>query len=449
MTCIRQLRRNYKRVTAYPYVVGCKKDFFTEYSCLARFLHILATIRIFSWFAISMPTLLVPRLPVLGWSAMRGGHASTLPAVLDIPNLVWTASGRAAIAFALREMGVGVGDRVLVPTYHCPTMVAPIVAAGAQPLFFPISDTGMPQLERIAGFDLQGVRCMIAAHYFGIPQPMAAVRAFCDTHKIMLIEDCAHAMFGKADGQAIGTWGDYAIASLTKFFPVLDGGCIVSARHAIRNAPARSKSWRDELRNIINVLETAVRYKRLSGINAGLAALFLIKDALRQRKSAVGEPKPSSSIAQPDIVKEGLADFEANSVVWSKPFHGTRWLAMHSNRARMVELRRRNYRRLSEQLSDVAGARPLFPALSDDAAPYVFPLLVDSAERDYQLLRASGVPVFRWDWRWPNTPDVPSDAGARWAMEVFQIGCHQDLSLEDIDAIAETIKTLLRGEDIR
>lgn len=394
-----------------------------------------------------MPTLLVPRLPVLGWGAMRGGHDSSLPALLDIPNLVWTASGRAAIAFALREMEIGAGDRVLVPTYHCPTMVAPIVAVRAQPLFYPISDTGSPQLERIANFDLQGVRCMIAAHYFGLPQPMAAIRAFCDTHKILLIEDCAHAMFGKADGQPIGTWGDYAIASLTKFFPVLEGGCLASARHSLRHAPDRSRAWRDEVRNIINVLETAVRYRRLSGMNSVLAALFSAKDALRQRKPAQLAPMPGASVAVPDIVKEGLADFEAQSSVWAKPFRSTQWLAMHVNRGRVIELRRRNYLRLSEQLSNVAGARPLFPRLADDAAPYVFPLLVDSAERYYQRLRASGVPVFRWDWRWPDTPEEDDDAGARWALGVFQIGCHQDLSLDDIDAIAQTIKELLRGEE--
>ena len=172
-----------------------------------------------------MPNLKVPRLPIFGWSTIQRGQVSSLPSVLDIPNLVWTSSGRAAIAFALREMGVGVGDRILIPTYHCPTMVAPIVAAGAQPLFYPISESGAPQLERIAALDLSAVRGMIAAHYFGLPQSMQLVRAFCDQHGILLIEDCAHAMFGKADGQAIGTWGDYAIASLTKFFPVLEGGC--------------------------------------------------------------------------------------------------------------------------------------------------------------------------------------------------------------------------------
>lgn len=393
-----------------------------------------------------MPTLNVPRLPIFGWSTIQGGHAASLPSVLDIPSLVWTSSGRAAIAFALREMGVGVGDRILVPTYHCPTMVAPIVAIGAQPLFYPISASGAPQFDRIAAMNLGAVRGMIAAHYFGLPQPMRGVREFCDQRGISLIEDCAHAMFGKADGQAIGSWGDYAIASLTKFFSVLEGGCLVSSRHRLREAPARTKSLRDEVRNVVDVLETAVKFRRLTGLNSVLAALFSLKDMFRHRDKKGADILSGDSVKVPDVEREGLASFEKDSPVWSCPNRGTRWLAAHANRERIIALRRRNYQLLAQQLADIPGAHPLFPVLAEECAPYVFPLAVDNPDRYYQRLRASGVPVFRWDWRWPDTPEEEGDAGALWSHQVFQIGCHQDLDPDNIDAIVNTIKGLLRDE---
>lgn len=391
-----------------------------------------------------MPTLIVPRLPVFGWSAIRGDRSSSLPSVLDMPNLVWTSSGRAAIAFALREIGIGAGDRVLVPTYHCPTMVAPIVAAGGQPLFYPISKSGAPQLDRIASLDLGAVRSMIVAHYFGLPQPMRAIREFCDQRGISLIEDCAHSIFGTTDGQAVGTWGDYAIASLTKFFPVMEGGCLASARHQLRGGPVRARSLGNELKNVGDVLETAVRFRRLPGVNAGLASLFALKEAFQHRDGGVAELLPDNSAKVPDILREGLADFEGDSLVWAKPNCGTRWLCTHTNRERIIAFRRRNYQRLIQQLSDTPGARPLFPVLSEGCAPYVFPLIVEDPDRYYQRFRASGVPVFRWDWRWPDTPEEEGDAGAQWARQVFQIGCHQDLGLDDIDSIVNTIKALLR-----
>jgi perosamine synthetase len=394
--------------------------------------------------AILMPTLNVPRLPIFGWSTIQGGHAASLPSVLDIPSLVWTSSGRAAIAFALREMRVGVGDRILVPTYHCPTMVAPIVAAGAQPLFYPISASGAPLLDRIAAMDLSAVRGMIAAHYFGLPQPMKSIREFCDQRGISLIEDCAHAMFGKADGQAIGTWGDFAIASLTKFFPVLEGGCLVSSRHRLREAPTRPRTLRDELRNGIDVLETAVQFRRLTGLNTVLSAIFSVKGMFRSRAKKGGGILSGDSVKVPDVMREGLSSFEKNSPVWSSPNRGTRWLATHANRERIIALRRRNYQLLAQKLADIPGATPLFPVLVEGCAPYVFPLAVDNPDRYYQRLRASGVPVFRWDLQWPDTPREDGDTGTLWSHQIFQIGCHQDLGLDDIDAIVNTIKGLLR-----
>ena len=145
-----------------------------------------------------------PRLPVLGWSAFAGERAAPTHGVLSNPHRRYTTSGRAAIALALRVLGIRPGNKVLVPTYHCPTMIAPVVRAGAQPMFYPITATGGIDLEWLQRADLVGARAMLAAHYFGIPQPMSEVRAFCDSYRIALIEDCAHAFFGLSDGAAVG-----------------------------------------------------------------------------------------------------------------------------------------------------------------------------------------------------------------------------------------------------
>src|ERR1700694_2284439 len=158
-----------------------------------------------------------PRLPVLGWSAFSGERAPSVGGVLSARYRRYTTSGRAAIALALRVLKVTPGDKVLVPTYHCPTMIAPVVRAGAKPVFYPITASGGVDLDWLQGADLGGARALLVTHYFGIPQPMLGVRAFCNAHRIALIEDCAHAFFGMSDGVAVGSWGDLAIASLTKF----------------------------------------------------------------------------------------------------------------------------------------------------------------------------------------------------------------------------------------
>ena len=225
----------------------------------------------------------LPRLPVLGWSAFSGPKRSTIPSILDRDDICFTTSGRAAIALALRALGIGRGDRVLVPTYHCPTMVAPILAVGAEPVFFPIDATGAPIVEGLHDDRMQGVRAMIAAHYFGLPQPMATVRRFCDERGIALIEDCAHALFGQSDDRPVGRWGDFAIASLTKFLPVVDGGCLVPSGGLADLPPLRRQSMAIQLKSLANALELGARHRRLPGVQALLNGVFAAAAAIRRR----------------------------------------------------------------------------------------------------------------------------------------------------------------------
>src|SRR6185436_4638265 len=107
-----------------------------------------------------------PRLPVLGWSAFTGARPAPMPGVLDVRYRHYTVSGRAAILLGLRALGVAPGDKVLVPTYHCPTMITPAVEAGAQPMFYPITAAGAPDLRWVEQADITGVRAMLVPHYF-------------------------------------------------------------------------------------------------------------------------------------------------------------------------------------------------------------------------------------------------------------------------------------------
>ena len=382
----------------------------------------------------------LPRLPVLGWAAFSGARNAPMPSVLELPAVMLTSSGRAAIAIALRSLGLRDGDRVLVPTYHCPTMVAPIVAAGAKPAFYPIDATGAPWLEAMEK-TTHGVRAMIAAHYFGLPQRMSKVREFCDERGIVLIEDCAHAMFGEVEGRPAGSFGDFAIASLTKFFPTTDGGCLV-ARHPHRpGAELRAPSTRDELKTAANAIEMGVEQNRLFGLNTLLRAAFGIAGHLSRsrRDSASGRSTSADNGAGP---RDWLGDFGDDANAWRLPSKWTRWTVRHAHRARIVANRRRNYVHLAKVVEQLPGTRALMPNLPDACAPYVFPLWVDEPERTYLRVRAAGIPVFRWDELWPSTPTLVGDSGFQWSLHVFQIGCHQDLRPTDIARMADALHAI-------
>jgi perosamine synthetase len=384
----------------------------------------------------------LPKLPVFGWDAFRGSKDSALPCVLDHANWIYTGSGRAAIALALSTLGIGRGDTVLVPTYHCPTMVSPIVATGAEPLFFPIDSAGAPGLDVVPTLKLGRVRAMLAAHYFGLPQPMARVRQFCDGLRIALIEDCAHAMFGTADGRPVGGWGGFAIASLTKFFPVSDGGCLVfNAPGGTPQRPDR-RSMSDEFRSAANAIELGAQYRKLTGVNTTISGLFAVANSLRPRRDP-GVSLSSADVRDQSSLRDSMEDFgplpldSPDASLWSK------WVARTVHRERIVLLRRRNYQYLARAVETIPGVRALMPQLPDVAAPYVFPLWAERPEASYQAIRAAGVPIFRWDQVWPGTPAIAGDFGVEWSTHVFQVGCHQDLSIDDLSLMVDRLRHII------
>jgi len=377
-----------------------------------------------------------PRLPVLGWSAFFGERAVPTRGVLSARHRCYTTSGRAAIALALRVLKITPGDKVLVPTYHCPTMIAPVVQADARPMFFPITATGGVDLEWLQRANLVGVRAMLVTHYFGIPQPMLGVRAFCDAHRIALSEDCVHAFFGLSDGVAVGNWGDIAIASLTKFFPVPEGGLIVSATRPLDGFDLAPRGWRDEVKAVADAIELGVVHGRFPGLNTILGGVFSVKNWLRNRDASTYRALNGSSERAVAAVDLRLASL--------RPAVAACWIANRVCQSRVVGHRRRNYLALARRLSRIDGARVLHADLPDSATPYVFPLYVNDPAASYQRLRSAGIPIFRWDEIWPGTPALDGDHGLDWSHRVFQLGCHQDLSLHDIEAMAATVHAIIQ-----
>jgi dTDP-4-amino-4,6-dideoxygalactose transaminase len=315
-------------------------------------------------------------------------------------------------------------------------MISPVAQAGAQPTFYPITASGEADLEWLERAALSGVRAMLATHYFGIPRALSRLRAFCDTHRIALIEDCAHAFFGACEGLAVGSWGDFAIASLPKFFPVPEGGLIASGTRSLNGLVFAPCSWRDEVKAAASAVEIGAIHGRFPGLNSVLRGVFGVKNRLRR-----GLTEAASTILG-GVHADLSVDARLDSL---RPAFAAPWIAGGVCKSRIIVHRRRNYSAFATKLSGMGKARALYPNLPEGAVPYVFPLYVDEPEASYRRLRGAGVPIFRWDEIWPGTPVLDGDHGLDWARRVFQLGCHQDLSLQDIGAIATTVHECLRS----
>jgi dTDP-4-amino-4,6-dideoxygalactose transaminase len=376
----------------------------------------------------------VPRLPIVGRGTFGKRVSASVPSVVDERCYLLTTSGRAAILLALRALGVGPGDRVLVPTYHCPTMIAPVVHLGAEPRYYPIDDDGLPRLDDLALAAGDRTKALLAAHWFGLPLRLDAVAGWCWERGIAMIEDCAHAFFGFAGDRPVGRTGDLATASLPKFFPVPEGGCLIGREELIKRIELARASIGVQLRSVADVVELAARFGRLGYASGPLRALFALKTRLR-RGRPVAEHAPSTPDADDDV-----SEYLNEATCMRRPAWIAATIFRHTERMRTIAARRANYRRLAQWLADVRGARPLRPRLEEGAVPYVFPLDVDRPEAAYQAIRSAGVPVFRWDRLWPGTPALPGDATSRWSRHVLQLGCHQDIGEQQLASIARIVR---------
>lgn len=380
----------------------------------------------------------IPRLPVFGWETFAGNRQASLPCLLDAPHLAFTTSGRASIYQALKILGIGKGDTVLIPTYHCPTMVAPVVTLGAKPVFYAIGEQGEIDIVSLRQAADATTHAVMAPHYFGLPQPMAELRSWCDETGVALIEDCAHAMFGAAGERNIGQWGDVAIASLTKFLPLPEGGCLICNNAHPNYIALRRHGFINQLKAAIDMLEEGARHAALPGLNLALNTVFGAKRALRSNSSQIPDPQATEAIPADEdssyTIELDLAD--------TKLATPCRWLVKHAALDRIVANRRNNYALLAQALSGSDKFHPLHLQLPDGCAPYVFPLWVEKPDPCYQHLRAHGIPLFRWDRLWPGTPTLPGDSGIAWSHHVFQLACHQDLQPDDIDRIVASVREL-------
>jgi perosamine synthetase len=386
----------------------------------------------------------VPLAPVLSCASFgrAAAGARTLPSVLDAGVPYAVTSGRIALALALRALGVQAGDTVLLPAYHSLSMVPPVLWRGATPVFYRVGMDTAVDLDDVAVHLHPRVKALVVTHYFGFPQDLTAIRAFCDRHGLALVEDCAHCFFGEHAGRPVGSFGDYAIASSMKFFPAYDGGVLVARRPL--DLDLRSAGAGFEIKALLNTLEHGFVYGRLPVLRAVLAPLLRAKDGLwrgLKRLRSNGAPAPRLAPAS----SESGTEFDPAWVDKRASWCARRLLGMVSSR-RIVERRRAHYRQLENALGDLPGCRPLFARLPEGACPWLFPLLVEDPEPVFARLCAWGVPVTRFaSSLWPGVDAATCAASTRLSRQVLAFPVHQELRADEVAWLIERVRAAVQA----
>ncbi|MEU7982881.1 aminotransferase class I/II-fold pyridoxal phosphate-dependent enzyme [Micromonospora sp. NPDC049081] len=159
-----------------------------------------------------------------------------LAARFEVRHAVAVSSGTAALHTALLCLGIGPGDEVLVPALSVVMSVAPIIYAGARPVFVDCDRHGCGlDLDDLTAKVTGATKAILTVHLWGRqgdPTHLARVAA---AHGLAVIEDACQAQGSSTEGRVAGTNGDVGCFSLKdgKILWCGEGGYLLTDRDDI------------------------------------------------------------------------------------------------------------------------------------------------------------------------------------------------------------------------
>ena len=153
-----------------------------------------------------------------------------LAAYVGRKHCVSCGNGTDALLLVALAYGIGAGDAVFCPDMTFIASVEPFCMLGATPVFVDIDMASYnldPQkleeaVVRVKGEGKYNPKAVVMVDFLGIPADYGKIRAICEKHGLLLIEDAAQGMGAKYQGNMCGSLGDI---SCTSFFPSKPLGC--------------------------------------------------------------------------------------------------------------------------------------------------------------------------------------------------------------------------------
>lgn len=149
---------------------------------------------------------------------------------LQVPKVLLTSSCTHALEIAALLLDIQPGDEVIVPSFTFVSTINAFVLRGARPVFIDIRPDTLNlderQLERLIS---ARTKAILPVHYAGVGCEMDTILEIANHHDVAVVEDNAHALFGKYKGRYLGTFGTFATQSFheTKNFTCGEGGALL------------------------------------------------------------------------------------------------------------------------------------------------------------------------------------------------------------------------------
>lgn len=196
----------------------------------------------------------------------------------DMPHCVGLSDGTAALELALRALGAGPGDDVLVPANTFVATWEAVVAVGARPIAVDVNPrTLLITADNLESSITPNTVGAIPVHLFGQPSDMTSIMAFARRRNIWILEDAAQAHGATWQGQKAGSFGNIGCFS---FYPgknlgaMGDAGAIVTASADLANK-IRSMANHGRQKGSAHIHDQIGNNRRLDGLQAAILSAKL------------------------------------------------------------------------------------------------------------------------------------------------------------------------------
>jgi len=147
-----------------------------------------------------------------GWVSSKGPFIEeferSFSGYINVKHGVATSNGTTALHLALVALGIGEGDKVVVPSLSFIATANAVTYTGARPVFLDSHpDYWCIDPSKIEKKIDSRTKAVLVVHLYGHPCNMDEIMALAEAHKLHVIEDCAEAHGAEYKGQKVGSFG--------------------------------------------------------------------------------------------------------------------------------------------------------------------------------------------------------------------------------------------------
>ncbi len=318
----------------------------------------------------------------------------------DMKYAVAVNSCTAALRLAYSIAGVNLGSEVITTPFTMIATNTAILEQFGKPVFSDVQyETGNIDPSDIEHRITERTKAIACTHNIGYPCDINELKKLASKHDLVLVEDCAHAIGAKYQSNYVGSDSDLACFSFAaaKHITTGDGGMLVT----------HSRKFYEE----------------------ALRRSFFGMD--RRKRDEIGY--------YPLDIKEVGFKMRMNNLIASM---GNAQLAYIDE---ILSERKKKARKYDELLKGVEGVTLMQYKSDREGAYYLYPIHVGKRQDFARMMKSHGIETYVQNFRndkftifgglrkdLPNTERIDKD--------FICLPIHQDVSLEDIDYISQTIK---------